>query len=193
MDGGGTGGGRGRGGRGRLKADGVFSDVASVRWHITAPAWRITAFTLQLKNRPCDNLFSWSAPSAIVCPENRIMFLHEFHPSLLSSTPPLLLPPISKTMLFSPSLHFLFLNLQFPEKLIQNHTAFPKQNAVFRRRHRLPSFINPPLNSGCGPQRTDMSLNPSSPRLTRPVWPICLFCRWIKPRPAGPWSTAEFK
>lgn len=111
-------------------------------------------------------------------------------------TPPLLLPPISKTMLFSPSLHFLFLNLQFPEKLIQNHTAFPKQNAVFRRRHRVsvnPSFINPPLNSGCGPQRTDMSLNPSSPRLTRPVWPICLFCRWIKPRPAGPWSTAEVK
>lgn len=78
----------GRGGRGRLKADGVFSDVASVRWHITAPAWRITAFTLQLKNRPCDNLFSWSAPSAIVCPENRIMFLHEFHPSL-PSLPPL--------------------------------------------------------------------------------------------------------
>lgn len=46
----------------------VFPRVASVCWLFAAPAPRITAFTLQLKNSPCDNLFSWSMPSSIVFP-----------------------------------------------------------------------------------------------------------------------------
>lgn len=48
------------------KGRAVFPDVASVLF--AAPAPRITAFTLQLKNSPRDNLFSWSTPSRIVFP-----------------------------------------------------------------------------------------------------------------------------
>lgn len=62
-----------RGGEDKGRA--VFPDVAAVRWHFAAPAPRITAFTLQLKNSPRDNLFSWSTPSSIVLAENRFLFL----------------------------------------------------------------------------------------------------------------------
>lgn len=53
---------------GEDKGRAVFPDVASVLF--AAPAPRITAFTLQLKNSPRDNLFSWSSPSCIVFQEN---------------------------------------------------------------------------------------------------------------------------
>lgn len=59
---------RGRWAGGEDKGRAEFPDVASVLF--AAPAPRITAFTLQLKNSPRDNLFSWSAPSCIVFPEN---------------------------------------------------------------------------------------------------------------------------
>lgn len=68
---------RGRGGEGRRGEDkgrAVFPDVAAVCWLFAAPAPRITAFTLQLKNSPRDNLFSWSTPSSIVFPENSFFF-----------------------------------------------------------------------------------------------------------------------
>lgn len=53
---------------GEDKGRAVFPDVASVLF--AAPAPRITAFTLQLKNSPRDNLFSWSSPHCIVFQEN---------------------------------------------------------------------------------------------------------------------------
>lgn len=63
--------------RGEDKGRAVFPDVASVCWLFAAPAPRITAFTLQLKNSPRDNLFSWSTPSSIVI---FITCLHEVLP-----------------------------------------------------------------------------------------------------------------
>lgn len=63
----------GAGGRGD-KGSAVFPDVAAVCWLFAAPAPRITAFTLQLKNSPRDNLFSWSTPSNIVCAQNSLLF-----------------------------------------------------------------------------------------------------------------------
>ena len=67
----------GRGGEDKGRA--VFPDVAAVCWLFAAPAPRITAFTLQLKNSPRDNLFSWSTPSSIVFPENSFFFFSFFH------------------------------------------------------------------------------------------------------------------
>lgn len=79
---------------GEDKGRAVFPDVASV--HFAAPAPRITAFTLQLKNSPRDNLFSWSSPYCIVFQEKGfspspglfqiLSFLYIYIPTLCIST-----------------------------------------------------------------------------------------------------------
>lgn len=82
---------------GEDKGRAVFPDVAAVCWLFAAPAPRITAFTLQLKNSPRDNLFSWSTPSSIVFPKNSppprlSLFLYSS-----------LFPPYILAMILSPS------------------------------------------------------------------------------------------
>lgn len=79
----------------------VFPDVAVVCWFFTA--LRITAFTLQLKNSHCYNLFSWSAPSNIVFPEKSSFLV----PCLCKSC------PISS---YISSSWYLFLNFLLPRK-----------------------------------------------------------------------------
>lgn len=90
--------------------------MASLCWLFAAPAPRITAFTLQLKNSPRDNLFSWSTPSGIVFPENSFFLcfnvsLYEILPLSLSlSLAPTFSPYVSAVIFFPSSYLFLLIS-----------------------------------------------------------------------------------